>query len=339
MKQKRMICAFLCALMLCVPVRANSAFADVPTEHWAEQSIARAAELGIVQGTGNGQFGLGQQMTRAAFVTALCRTMGWQTVVPDKPTFSDVQEGWYYAAVETAHANGALLTYSDRFRPDDPITREEMAVMLVRALGFATFAGTVQDDCPFADVTTSRGYICLAWHMGLMYGTSGTTFEPRRGSTREEAATLLLRAHGRLASACTLAHAAAVPQGTVEAASISEAGGTLPMSPRAPLSAVYDAALLAGEGGTVVLNTVPLLQTVENGTVTWQCTLTADELASYLTHDSAAQLHSARYESSYLLLENSDGSRTVIWYESEEDIALKHALCRLLGVSNVVCIG
>lgn len=341
MKKKRIFCALLCALLLCAPVRAAGGFADVPSGHWAEQSIVRAAELGIVQGTGGGQFGLGQQMTRAAFVTALCRTMSWQTVAPDNPTFSDVQDRstWYYAAVETACANGALLTYSDRFRPDDPITREEMAVMLVRALGFASFAGTVQDDCPFADVTTSRGYICLAWHMGLMRGTSDTTFEPRRGSTREEAATLLLRAHDRLAAVCTLAHASAAPQGAVEAASITEAAGTLPMSPRAPLSAVYDAALQAGEGGTVALNTAPLLQRVENGEVTWQCTLTAEELAGYLALDSAAQLHSARYESSYLLLENSDGSRTVIWYESEEDIALKHFFCRLLGVSTVTCIG
>lgn len=340
-KLRSFFCALLCALVLLVPLRAVGGFSDVPDGHWAGQQLGRAAQLGIMQGTGDGRFGLGQPMTRAAFVTALCRTMGWQNVTPDTPTFSDVQDPalWYYAAVETACANGALLTYSDTFRPDDPVTREEMAVMLVRALGFATLAGTVQDDCPFSDVTTSRGYIALARHMGLVNGTSATTFEPRRGSTREEAAVLLLRANDRMAATCTSELVSVAPSGAVTAASLTEANGTLPLSPRAPISAVYDAALRCGEGGSVALNTVPLLQTVENGAVTWQCELTQDELAAYLAMDNAAQLHSARYESSYLLLENDDGTRTVIWYESEDDLARKQALCALLGVETVYLLG
>lgn len=337
-RQRSLFCAFLCALLLLAPVHAASGFSDVPDGHWAEQQLDRAAQLGIVQGTGGGQFGLGQAMTRAAFVTALCRTMGWQTVSPDTPTFSDVNDPavWYYAAVETACANGALLTYSDTFRPDDAITREEMAIMLVRALDFASLAGTVQDDCPFADVTTARGYIALARHMGLVNGTSATTFEPRRGSTREEAAVLLLRAHDRLAAVCAIERVSASPQGAVTAESLTGSAAALPLSPRAPLSAVYEAALAAGEGGAVTLNVVPLLQTVENGAVTWQCELTADELAAYLADEAAAQLRSARYESSYLLLDNNEnGSRTVIWYESEDDLARKQTLCALLGVKTV----
>lgn len=336
MKCKRILCALLCALLLCTNVRAAGGFSDVPAGHWAEPYLTRAAGLGIVQGTGGGLFGVGQEMTRAAFVTALCRVMQWEMVTPRTPSFADVQDRgvWYYSAVETARANGALLTYSSTFRPDEPITREEMAVMLVRALGFASFAGTVQDECPFADVTTSRGYICLAWHMGLMLGTGGA-FEPRRGSTREEAATLLLRAHDRLAAACTLTHAPAVPQGAVLAASLTESSGALPMSPRAPLASVYEAAL---SGSSVALNAVPLLQTVQDGVVTWQSELTQDELAACLARSDAAHLHSSRFESSYLLLTNDDGSRTVIWYESEEDLALKQSLCRLLGVTSVTLL-
>lgn len=341
MKLKRILCALLCALVLCAPVRAGSSFSDVPAGHWAAESVNRAAELGIVQGTGGGQFGLGQQMTRAAFVTALCRVMQWEMTKPQTPHFSDVQDrsAWYYTAVETAYANGALLSYSDAFRPDEPITREEMAVMLVRALGFASFAGTVQDDCPFSDVTTSRGYICLAWRMGLMRGTSGNSFEPRRDSTREEASTLLVRAHDRLSAVCTSQRVTAVPEGAVLSASLTGSSGTLPMSPRAPLSAVYEAAVKCGEGGTVALNITALLQTVENGEVTWQRELTAQELSDCLADESAARLRSARYESSYLLLSGEDGTSTVIWYESEEDIALKLSLCRLLGVANVLLIG
>ena len=134
----------LCLLFSTAPAQAASAgYSDIPSGHWSEESVARATELGLFQGVGDGLFGRGQPITRAAFVTALVRLFGWDEVSPSTPAFTDVEpHRWFYAAVETALANGAVTATSRTFRPTDNITREEMAVMLVRALGYASLAGT-----------------------------------------------------------------------------------------------------------------------------------------------------------------------------------------------------
>ena len=97
-------------------------------------------------------------MTRGAFVVALCRLFGWEMVTPEAGSYTDNQDksAWYYSAVETAYANGAITRQTDTFRPREPITREELAVMLVRAMGYGTIAGLAQDlPMPFRDVTTN----------------------------------------------------------------------------------------------------------------------------------------------------------------------------------------
>ena len=146
------------------PALAAGGYSDVPRDHWAAQSVRRAGELGLFQGVGGGRFGLGEPITRAAFVTALVRLFGWEAERPQSPAFSDVPAGaWYFSAVETAFAHDAFRLQQGRFRPEEPITREEMAVMLVRSLGYTSLAVTLgAEECPFTDVSVSPGYITLA---------------------------------------------------------------------------------------------------------------------------------------------------------------------------------
>ena len=145
----RFLAGMLAALtVLCAAPAARAAgFADVPADSWAAEAIYRGVELGLFQGQSADRFGMGRPMTRAAFVTAMCRLFGWELVTPETPTFRDVQDpdAWYYSAVETAYVHGAVTNQTDTFRPGDPITREELAVMLVRALGYGTIAGLAQD--------------------------------------------------------------------------------------------------------------------------------------------------------------------------------------------------
>lgn len=72
-------------------------------------------------------------------MVALCRLFGWEMVTPEAGSYTDNQDksAWYYSAVETAYANGAITRQTDTFRPREPITREELAVMLVRAMATA----------------------------------------------------------------------------------------------------------------------------------------------------------------------------------------------------------
>ena len=196
----RFLAGTLAALtVLCAAPAARAAgFADVPAGSWAAEDIYRCVELGVLQGQSADRFGMGKPMTRAAFVTAMCRLFGWELVTPSAPTYQDVQDpdAWYYSAVETAYAHGAITNQTDTFRPGDAITREELAVMLVRALGYGTIAGLAQDlPMPFTDVETGAGYLAMAYELGIVTGTSKTTFSPEKPATREQAAVMLMRVY------------------------------------------------------------------------------------------------------------------------------------------------
>lgn len=197
--------ALICLLsVLPVPARAAARFSDVPASYWAAESITRAAELGLINGRSDGKFGVGQSMTRAAFAAVLCRLFQWKLVSPASGSFPDNQDSakWYFSAVETAYLHGAVTQQEEDFRPGDAVTRQEMAVMLVRALGYGTLASLAGERAsPFTDVTASLGYLILANDLGIMTGNSHGAFQPDRTATREQAAVVLMRVYDKLHAA------------------------------------------------------------------------------------------------------------------------------------------
>jgi len=203
--KKRQFSLLLCVLLSCCLTRDSAlAYTDVPLEHWAAADIAKAEEYGLMKGMGDNIFGLGSKLDRAAFVTILGRMFSWESVSPDTPSYSDCSpSAWYYSAVEAAHAEG-VTDETAKFRPSDPITREEMAVMLVRALGYQNLVDTAAVlTSPFAD-GAGNGYYTLAYDLGLTTGirmADGTLrFLPSATATREEAAAMLVRVWERYSS-------------------------------------------------------------------------------------------------------------------------------------------
>ena len=334
MKRIAVLLLVLLSLPAAVPVQAaDGEFWDVPGSCWAYSSIKAVERSGVMQGMTPDWFGIGEPMNRAAYATALCRLMGWQTVAGEKGSFEDNQntEKWYFSAIETAYANGVLTKQSALCRPNDVITREEMAVMTVRALGYAGLSGLTQDDCPFSDVFTNRGYVALAYRLGLVRGVSEDAFEPKRALTRGEAAVVLERALTRGEMGAVLREDAA-PADAVRVKSITRTDGAVPLSPRVPLEEVYRAAVQAN-GGAVVLRAVPLRQAVKGGKADEGEEISQAEVEA-LIRNGAQVYRSERYESSYLLYQ--DGGKThTVWFESDADIAEKVSLCAMLGVKTV----
>ena len=203
---RKWVSLFLSVIMLFtfMPVTAmaaGSGYTDIPADNWSVGVVNAARDYGLMKGTGDGVFGFGTTITKAEFITVLDRMFGWETVSPDTSAFSDVsKDQWYYPNVETALAHN-VIDSTGTFDPNAPITREEMAVMLVRGLGYGTLAQSVASfGTTFTDVTSNAGYIGIASDIGMTKGTSATTFAPAQTAKREEAAAMLVRVYEKYKS-------------------------------------------------------------------------------------------------------------------------------------------
>jgi uncharacterized protein YkwD len=181
--------------------------------HWSRPHLLRLLRDGIVSGTGDGRFRPDETLTRAAFVKMLVGARGILPQPEANGGFSDTVSHWvaaqgYVGAAVTA----GILVISEypeaQFEPDRPITREEMAVMVTRALGQEkdaasrppTAGGTMEiAGRTFVDaVTWSRaGYVAVAVEKGIITGypeaEGGFSFRPERLATRAEASAMIVR--------------------------------------------------------------------------------------------------------------------------------------------------
>lgn len=342
---KKTLTALLLALALLpgmvLPARAaDSGYSDVPEDHWAAGSIRRATELGLFNGVGGGEFGLGQPITRAAFVTALSRLFAWEAGdAPDDLT--DVPDGaWYAGAVRAAYAGEVFVVTDGKFRPGDPITREEMAVMLIRSLGYAALAGAVtRYGSPFSDVTVNRGFITLASDLGLMTGVGGGRFAPDDTAPREVAATALVRLYDRLhAQPRKLSSAKGYVSITVDTPQAS-LDTPLPTTPLEPLEELYDALRAAKQAGTDLSQaalrlTAGGVRTIAaNGQLVDSSVLTADEVKELLAKSGVRAYYNSHYESAYCIYSPNSYQTATVWYQDQRSMEAKLQLARLFGVT------
>lgn len=347
--KKRILSALLaaafCMTMLPAALAAGAGYSDVPADNWAVESIERATALGIFNGVGGGRFGFGQSISRAAFVTALVRMFGWESALTEEPTFADVAPGeWYYQAVETAVANGAVPKTSGEFRPADAVSRGEMAAMLMRALGYTSLAGTVSGySCPFDDVTVNKGFITLAYDMGIVSGMGDGVFAPNASATREQAAAILVRLYDRLRAESTeLSSADGRVTLRVETPEAVE-GSELPATPLEPIAELYGELRALKDSGqdmseVVLVLTAGGVRTIvsNEGKIVSSEKVTKTQVKRIFERYNVRTYYSQRYESAYCVYEPNFYQTVTVWYQSEESMAVKLQLARMFGVTNYV---
>ncbi|MGG1443768.1 S-layer homology domain-containing protein [Brevibacillus laterosporus] len=115
-------------------MQAKKPFTDVPNESKYKSSIEKLHVLGIVNERTEieNHFYPKDQMTRAEFVSTLVRAVGY---APSniKTGFTDIENNSAVKDIQAAAEHHLLNEESgDRFEPDRPITREEMAIILTR---------------------------------------------------------------------------------------------------------------------------------------------------------------------------------------------------------------
>ena len=177
-------------------------FTDVPEGYWAYGAIQYVYGEGLMAGTSGSTFSPEGTTTRGQIVTILWRLSG-SPVVNYAMDYNDVAEGSYYAeAIRWATSEGIAGGYGGGvFGPDDPITREQLAVMLHRYAqheGCDVSIGEDTNILSYADAFTVSEYAvsALQWACGagIISGTGdGSTLTPQGGATRAQAATVLMR--------------------------------------------------------------------------------------------------------------------------------------------------
>lgn len=162
-------------------------------DHWAETSIKKLVALGAIKGCPDGTFKPDDTITRAEFSTVLVKA--FELVPQNGKVFADTAGHWAQEYITTAAAHGIVGGYDDTtFGPDDPITREQMAVLIVKAARLVPAAGEVQ----FADSgiisSWAKDAVATAVKNGVIKGRPDNTFGPKANATRAEAVTVVVNA-------------------------------------------------------------------------------------------------------------------------------------------------
>ncbi|MBD2867999.1 S-layer homology domain-containing protein [Paenibacillus sp. IB182493] len=171
-------------------------FHDI-SNSYARNEIIDLYNKKIIAGTSASSFSPTRSMTRAEFITAMDRLLKLEPVASPVSPYADVaKNAWYYgwiqAAVQLELASGTSAT---TFAPAKPVTRQEAAVMLAKALkqtgNAAANVITYKDKGQIADWAIPS--VAAVHALGLMKGDRSGTFRPTDPMTRQEAASLLAR--------------------------------------------------------------------------------------------------------------------------------------------------
>ena len=173
-------------------------FRDI-ANHWAEDSIVFCASRKIFKGVGDDCFAPSATMNRAMFATVLYRLAG-SPAVSGADGFRDVADGtWYTDAVLWGQSTGIITGYGGGlFGPDDPVTREQMCVLIVRWLDYMGYElPAVKDPKTFTDAdkfsSWAREAISYAQISGLINGVPGGAFAPKDNANRAANSAVLQR--------------------------------------------------------------------------------------------------------------------------------------------------
>jgi len=181
------------------PGTGANPFTDVSEKDWFYGDVMFVYENGLMLGTSKTLFSPHGTATRGMMATILWRMEG-SPIPKGKNSFTDVEAGkWYADAITWTAENGIFAGYGkDKFGPDDPITREQLAAIFYRYADYKGYDLTVKgnlDKFKDADKITDYAKTAMQWAVGsgLVKGKSGNLLDPQGTATRAEIAAMLHR--------------------------------------------------------------------------------------------------------------------------------------------------
>ena len=183
-------------------VDVTQMFTDV-TKNWAYPGIQYCVTHGIMGGMGDGTFAPTGTTTRAQIVQILYNLEGTPAVSGTTP-FTDLTANWYKPAILWAYQNNVVAgTSPTTFAPDQPVTREQIAVILTQYMFHVLKmerTWTPTDLSTFPDGAQVSGWakeaVQDAVALGLINGTKASDgvvyLDPQGSAARQQVATILM---------------------------------------------------------------------------------------------------------------------------------------------------
>ena len=173
-------------------------FKDVAADAWYSNSVAFIAARGITTGSGNGNFGPDEKLTRGQFIVMLMKAYGITLDVNQKDNFADVGNTWYTAYLAAAKKLGISAGIGNNlFAPEKEITRQEMFTLLYNALkviGKLSSVNTGKLAENFSDASDIAPWAKDAMNLFVGSGTisgGGNKLSPKSITTRAQMAQVL----------------------------------------------------------------------------------------------------------------------------------------------------
>lgn len=179
-------------------------FTDVPPTHWAHRIVHEMAARQVLRGVTQTRFAPEQPITRGQLAAILVRALQLGEDDRFARVYYDISPYDALAPeIGGAIRSGIMMGYPDgTFRPNAPVTRQELAVVLSRMADRLNLAGSIDREvaerlallADWNDVASwAQDGVRYAVAEGLMTGRSATTFAPLELTTRAEAATVIKR--------------------------------------------------------------------------------------------------------------------------------------------------
>lgn len=169
----------------------------------AEKQIEALAAEGILRGYPDGTFRPNQPMTRAQLAKVLALSAGWPENPQASARFVDVKDEEQKRYVGALVAQGITTGRTpERFDPNGPLTREQVATFFIRSMGLEAVAQELAErlvpHMPFTDVhrisDVHKANVALAAEIGFLSGVpngDGTyAFDPKGTAKRQQVARL-----------------------------------------------------------------------------------------------------------------------------------------------------
>lgn len=191
----------LIASVCCVPASAASTFDDIKGNEWYAPAVSYCSSNGYMSGTGNNKFDPNGRVSRAQMAQILYNFAGRPDMTNAENPFTDVKrDAWYGSAVLFAKTTGIVNgTSSTTYSPNNYITREQVAVMLMGYYKASTGStpsvnNSVLNSYTDKNMISSWAQDAIAWAIQnkIMSGTGNNKLDPKGTCTRAQLAQFIM---------------------------------------------------------------------------------------------------------------------------------------------------